>query len=96
MYAARVMDLTWLNIADLRSAFGITATTPLRGLADVIFSGPARAFANQVLTLDTLVGREGLRAGGVWICGQLSRGVEVRGAPPPATGPTLIVANHPG
>lgn len=93
---ARVMDLTWLNIADLRLAFGITATMPLGGLADLLFRGPARAFAHQVLTLDALVGREGLRAGGAWICGQLSRGVEVRGAPPPVTGPVLIVANHPG
>ncbi len=93
---ARVMDLTWLNIADLRSAFGITATTPLSGLADLFFRGPARAFALRVLALDALVGREGLRAGGAWICGQLSRGVEVQGAPPPATGSVLIVANHPG
>ncbi|MCX7790641.1 MAG: glycerol acyltransferase [Chloroflexaceae bacterium] len=90
------MDLTWLNIADLRSAFGITAATPLRGLADVLFHVPARNFALQVLALDALVGREGLRAGGAWICGQLSRGVEIWGAPPPATGPALIVANHPG
>jgi 1-acyl-sn-glycerol-3-phosphate acyltransferase len=90
------MDLTWLNIADLRSAFGITATMPLGGLADLLFRGPARTFAHQVLALDALVGRKGLRAGGAWICEQLSRGVKVRGAPPPVTGPVLIVANHPG
>lgn len=88
--------LTWLNVADIRSAFGIERRMPCSGLADLLFALPARAFARQVLTLDALVGREGLQTGGAWICGQLSRGVELRGEPPPVSGPLLVVANHPG
>lgn len=88
--------LTWLNAADMRSAFGIDRRLPCSGLADLLFALPARAFARQVLTLDAIVGRDGLQAGGAWICGQLSRGVELRGEPPPLSGPLLVVANHPG
>jgi len=88
--------LTWLNAADIRSAFGIDRRLPCSGLADLLFTLPARAFARQVLTLDAIVGRDGLQAGGAWICGQLSRGVELRGEPPPRSGPLLVVANHPG
>ncbi len=93
---AALAALTWLNAADIRSAFGIDPRMPCSGLADLLFALPARAFARQVLTLDAIVGRDGLQAGGAWICGQLSRGVELRGEPPPVNGPLLVVANHPG
>jgi 1-acyl-sn-glycerol-3-phosphate acyltransferase len=93
---AALADLTWLNSADLLSAFGLGSATPLRGLAELACRIPARRFARQMLTFDAIVGAEGLAAGGAWICGQLSEGIELRGAPPPASGPLLIVANHPG
>lgn len=89
-------DLTWLNIGDIVGAFGLGPRAPLRGLAELAVLPLARRFARQLLRLDALVGAEGLRAGGAWICRQLSDGVVVRGDPPPAAGPLLIVANHPG
>lgn len=94
--AASLADLTWLNIADILAAFGLPPTLPLRGLAELLARVPARRFARQIVALDAIVGANGLQAGGAWICGQLSGGVEVSGGPPPAEGPLLIVANHPG
>lgn len=93
---AALADLTWLNSADVLSAFGLGPGTPLRGLAELACRVPARRFARQMLMLDEVVGRAGLGAGGAWICAQLTEGLEIRGEPPPATGPLLIVANHPG
>lgn len=77
-------------------AFGLGQGAPLRGLVELACRPPASRFARQMLQLDALVGAEGLRAGGAWICGQLSDGVTVSGGQLPATGPLLIVANHPG
>jgi 1-acyl-sn-glycerol-3-phosphate acyltransferase len=94
--AAALADLTWLNVADARSAFGLGPRTPLRGLADVALRVPARRFSRQLLALDAMVGRAGLRAGSAWICAQLSAGVVVRGPALPERGPLLLVANHPG
>ncbi|NTU81260.1 MAG: glycerol acyltransferase [Chloroflexales bacterium] len=93
---AALADLTWLNIGDMYSAFGLRHDTPLRGLAELACRPPARRFAQQMTVLDAIVGTRGLRAGAAWICAQLSEGVEVRGEPPPAAGPLLVVANHPG
>jgi 1-acyl-sn-glycerol-3-phosphate acyltransferase len=94
--AASLADLTWLNVADILAAFGLPRALPLRGLAELAAREPARRFAKQIVALDEIVGAAGLQAGGAWICGQLSGGVEVRGAAPPIAGPLLIVANHPG
>jgi hypothetical protein len=94
--AASLADLTWLNVADILAAFGLPRSLPLRGLAELAAREPARRFARQIVALDGIVGAAGLEAGGAWICGQLSGGVEVRGAAPPIAGPLLIVANHPG
>jgi 1-acyl-sn-glycerol-3-phosphate acyltransferase len=89
-------DLTWLNTGDICAALGLAQRTPLRGLAELACRPPARRFAQQMLRLDQLVGTAGLRAGGAWICAQLSDGLEVQGDPPPVYGPLLVVANHPG
>lgn len=94
--ATALADLTWLNIGDMLSAFGLGEHTPLRGLAELACRPPARRFAAQMVRVDRLVGAAGLRAGCDWICRQLSDGVLVRGAAPPAAGPLLVVANHPG
>jgi hypothetical protein len=93
---ASLVDLTWLNVADARTAFGLSPNGRLRGVADAALWPAARRFAGQLRRLDELVGEGGLRAGGAWICGQLCAGVELRGPEPPRAGPLLVVANHPG
>jgi len=89
-------DLTWLNIADARTAFGLGPGAPLRGLADLLLRPPARRLAGELAALDALVAAAGLQAGGAWICGRRGVTVIVDGQPPPAAGPLLIAANHPG
>lgn len=93
---AALADLTWLNIRDITGAFGLGRDTPMRGLAELASRPPARRFARHMLALDAAVGAAGLGAGGAWICARYSRSIEVRGHRPPASGPLLIAANHPG
>lgn len=94
--SASIADLTWLNIADIFSAFGVRRDLRLRGPIELLLRAPARRFAVQMATLDATVGAAGLGAGGAWICGQLARSVTVVGPAPPAEGPLLVTANHPG
>lgn len=94
--ADALADLTWLNVSDIVNAFGLGQGTPLRALAELAAWLPSRRFAHQLLRLDSMVGTRGLHAGSAWMCDQLSGGATVRGAPPPADGPLLVVANHPG
>jgi 1-acyl-sn-glycerol-3-phosphate acyltransferase len=57
----------------------------------------ARRFADQVLIYDELVGLAGLQAGHMWMLEQFVQDVDVRGLEQvPASGPLLIVSNHPG
>lgn len=94
--SAALADLTWLNTGDMLSAFGLGRSTPLIGVAELACRPHAHRFARKMLALDQVVGAAGLAAGGAWICGQLSAGLVVGGDPPPARGPLLVVANHPG
>ncbi|HMQ31938.1 MAG TPA: glycerol acyltransferase [Chloroflexaceae bacterium] len=89
-------DLTWLNTGDILGAFGLRPAAPLRGLAELAARPPARRFARQMLALDGLVAAHGLAPGCAWICRQYSAGGELRGGPPPPSGPLLVVANPPG
>lgn len=94
--SAVLADLIWLNTADIFTAFGVARSAPLRGPLELLCRPPARRFARQLARLDALVGAEGLGTGGAWMAGQLRARLELRGPPPPASGPLLILANHPG
>src|SRR3954452_21552742 len=89
--------LTRLNTNDFLAALGLERLRRGRSLLELLCRAPARRFANQVVTYDTIVGREGLQAGHAWLLRQFVANVEVRGAEqvPPA-GPVMVVANHPG
>jgi 1-acyl-sn-glycerol-3-phosphate acyltransferase len=93
---AALADLIWLNTADIFAAFGASWSAPLRGPLELACRTPARRFARQLVRLDAIVGAEGLGTGGAWMAGQVCARLELRGPPPPASGPLLIVANHPG
>jgi 1-acyl-sn-glycerol-3-phosphate acyltransferase len=93
---ASVDDLMWLNIADILLGFGVPRGFVLRGPLELLFRPPARRFARQLATLDARVADHGLQAGGAWIVDQVAAGLTISGSRPPASGPLLILANHPG
>jgi 1-acyl-sn-glycerol-3-phosphate acyltransferase len=94
--SASIDDLMWLNTADMLLGFGVAQHSALRGPAELLCRVPARRFARQLATLDARVAQDGLQAGSAWIVDQIAASLEVRGYPPPASGPLLVVANHPG
>lgn len=94
--SSALADLTWLNTADMLRGFGISKPPWLYGLATVLAHPPALRFARQLLTFDALVGQAELPAGCAWICSLFAPGLDIVGPQPPAQGPLLIVANHPG
>jgi 1-acyl-sn-glycerol-3-phosphate acyltransferase len=80
------------NALDMTKAFKLER---LHGLIGWFFGVPARRITETIFQYDRLVGSEGLATGSAWLLEQFTRFVVV-GAPPPAYGPLLIVANHPG
>jgi 1-acyl-sn-glycerol-3-phosphate acyltransferase len=89
-------DLIKINTADMLGALGLERTR-LRGLAEIICWPPAVRFARQMVHCDALVGAAGMQAGSAWLIGQLAGELRISGAAHvPATGPVLILSNHPG
>src|SRR4051794_28078206 len=70
--------LTRLNTNDFLAALGLERLRRGRSLLELLCRAPARRFANQVVTYDTIVGRDGLQAGHAWLLRQFVPNVEVR------------------
>ena len=87
--------LTDTSLDDLFDAAGLMSLrhTPLQQ-----FLWPsARRFALMAHEFDRLVGEQGLAQGSSWLAHRMSAGTEVSCVEHvPATGPTVILANHPG
>ncbi len=87
--------LTDINVDDLLDAARLPwlRRTPLRQL----FRPPALRFAQLALGFDRCVGAQGLAAGSAWLLQRMAAGLELNGARHlPASGPLLVLANHPG
>lgn len=87
--------LTEINLDDLFDAAGLTSLrhTPLQRL----LWPAARRFALVAHEFDKLVGERGLAQGSAWLLHKMTAGALVSGAAHvPATGPTVVLANHPG
>lgn len=87
--------LTDINLDDLLDSAGLAGAgrTPLRWL----LRPTARRFARVAHEFDQRVGCHGLAQGSAWMVQQMSAGLQVRGADQvPASGPVVILANHPG
>ena len=80
------------NALDMTKALRLER---LHRLIGKLFSVPARRITETIFHYDRLVGSEGLASGSQWLLEQFTRFVVV-GMPPPASGPLLIVGNHPG
>jgi len=87
--------LTEINLDDLFDSAGLMRLrhTPLQRL----FRPSARRFARVAHEFDTLVGAQGLAQGSSWLARRMTAGTQVSGSDQiPATGPAVILANHPG
>ncbi len=86
--------LTEINLDDVFTAlawpWGRRVLAPL-------FRPAARAFAQQVVGFDRLVGEQGLPAGAAWLTARFARTLSIaQTAPIPKNAPLLFLANHPG
>ena len=93
--SAQLDRLTSINLDDLFDAAGLMRLrhTPLQRL----LWPAARRFADVAAEFDKLVGEQGLAFGSSWLAQRMAAGTQVTGGEHvPATGPAVILANHPG
>ena len=89
--------LTAINLDDVLSALGWDHLHYGKALLSWPFRGLARRFACQVLDVDHAVGERGLQAGSRYFLDGILKGLVVEGQQNiPASGPVLILSNHPG
>lgn len=88
-----------INLDDLLDSMGLASgrgaflRPPLRPL----LRPNARRFARIVREFDDRVGAAGLAAGSEWLVRRMTGGLQVAGrSSVPASGPLLVLANHPG
>lgn len=88
----RLIDI---NLDDLFDAAGLMGLrhSPLQRL----LRPSARRFALVAQAFDQLVGERGLAHGSAWLARRMAGGTQVSGGEHvPATGPVVVLANHPG
>lgn len=96
-YAARHQLLTDINTIDLVEGLGVNKASRTARLLQGLIRGPAGRFASQILAADEAVGQLGLQNGLQSILPMFVPRFEVHGlAHVPASGPVLLVSNHPG
>lgn len=89
--------LTQINLNDLVAAFGWERNPRLAAALRMAFGGMARKFAAQMIDFDTQVGASDLPAASFHTIRRYVRSLRVFGAEHlPASGPVLVLANHPG
>lgn len=94
---AQYAELTAVNADDFLASLGMQYPSIIRPWLRLLCLPLAQRFARQVIIFDELVGLAGLQAGHAWMLKQFAHDIDVRGVEHlPATGPLLIVANHPG
>lgn len=87
--------LTDVNLDDLFDAAGLMCLR--QTLLQRLLWPSARRFAVVAHQFDNLVGEQGLAQGSSWLAHSMAAGVQVSGGDHvPATGPVVVLANHPG
>jgi 1-acyl-sn-glycerol-3-phosphate acyltransferase len=95
--SAQLDALTAINADDLLGALGQAELRRGRRFLQLLCRPFARRFAQQVVAFDDAVGALGLQAASVQALHAFGQRVALVGyARPPASGPLLLVANHPG
>jgi hypothetical protein len=90
--------LTQINLDDLVTSFGWQEQPLLAAALRALFANPARKFAQQMVDFDTLVGQVGLsEASCRFLQKHYIKDLRVHGREHmPASGPALVLSNHPG
>ena len=95
--SAQVAALTQMNIDDFLASFGLGDLRFGRRALGALCWLPARRFARQLASYDRQVVELGLRAASRRALERYVRGVEIHGQENiPASGPVLVLSNHPG
>lgn len=86
-----------LNAVDFVEAFDIPHVEILDLLLRIPMQFPARSISKTVLDYDHLINTRGLQAASQWLVGLFAQRVSIYNSEAvPATGPVLLVSNHPG
>lgn len=90
-------DLTHFLSAEMAHALGLTPDGRLHRLLHPLFRPPALRFARLLAAADASVARDGFSAGAGWLAEQLAWPAVINGQEhAPASGPVLLMSNHPG
>jgi len=93
----RLRGLTAINTLDILEALGWERMRRGRRWIELALRGPARAFARHVIAFDERVATEGLARASEGLLALYAGRLTVRGSQRvPASGPLLVLANHPG
>jgi hypothetical protein len=91
----RLNALSIINLDDLVASFGLEDHPTLAWMLRVLFAGPARKFASQILDFDDAVRNVGLVDAARQTQRRYIRSLRLFSPPLPA-GPFLALSNHPG
>ena len=95
--AAQLDALTRINLDDVLANLGWQGSPRAAWLAARLFAWPARQFARQMVHFDQEVAALGLRESSSRFLPSFTAGLQVNGAASiPASGPLLLLSNHPG
>lgn len=94
---AALDELTRINQDDFFESLGLKNLRRGRALLNPLVWPAARGFAHAIDRFDAEVGAQGLAGGSEWLLGKMTGGLRVAGQEHiPASGPTLVLSNHPG
>ncbi|UCH58825.1 MAG: 1-acyl-sn-glycerol-3-phosphate acyltransferase [Anaerolineales bacterium] len=95
--SAQLSTLTQVNIHDFLSSFGLENLRYGRKALEALCWLPARRFAQQMANFDRQVREVGLMSASRHTLEGYARPVDIRGQEHiPASGPLLVLSNHPG
>ena len=94
---AALDELTRVNQDDFFESLGLKHLRWGRALLNPLVWPAARGFAHAIDRFDAEVGLQGLASGSAWLIEKMTGGLRVAGRQHiPASGPTLVLSNHPG
>jgi hypothetical protein len=97
--SARALEgrLARLSAEEIVAALGLTGAPPaVRSMIRMSFTTVSAPLGRVLARFDTRIGTLGLAAAAATTLAELGASWTREGEPPPASGPLLVVANHPG